>query len=138
MDEAHDTIGQILDGTRTIAVMGLSPSPNRPSHGVAAYLQRQGYRVIPVNPDAVPDEILGETVYPELASVPESIDLVHIFRRSEFVGPIVEQAVQIGAKYLWMQDGVVDADAAQVARSAGLLVVMNDCLFRQHRSRSVA
>jgi predicted CoA-binding protein len=138
MTEAHDTIGRILDGTATIAVVGLSPNPNRPSHGVAAYLQRQGYRIIPVNPNAGPDEILGERAYPDLASVPESVDLVDIFRRSEFVGPVVEQAIAIKAKYVWMQDGVINDDAAGVARLAGLLVVMNDCIFRQHRSRSVA
>jgi predicted CoA-binding protein len=138
MTEAHDTIGRMLDGTRTIAVVGLSPSPNRPSNGVAAYLQRQGFRVIPVNPNVDPDEILGERAYPDLASVPEPIDLVNIFRRSEFIGPVVAQAIEIGAKYVWMQDGVIDDDAAEVARSAGLLVVMNDCIFRQHRSRSIA
>ena len=136
MDEAHDTIGQILDGTATIAVVGLSPSPNRPSHGVAAYLQRQGFLVIPVNPNA--DEVLGEKSYPDLASIPEPVDLVDIFRRSEFVSPVVEQAIEIRAKYVWMQDGVVDDDAAEIARSAGLLVVMNDCIFRQHRRRSIA
>jgi uncharacterized protein len=136
MTEARDTIGRILDGTVTIAVVGLSPNPNRPSHGVAAYLQRNGYRIIPVNPNA--EEVLGEKCYPDLASIPDPIDLVDIFRRSEFVGPVVEQAIAIKAKYVWMQDGVIDDTAADVARAAGLLVVMNDCIFRQHRRRSVA
>ena len=133
MDEHTDVIDRILDGTHTVAVVGLSPSPSRPSHGVAAYLQGQGYRVIPVNPNCA--EVLGERSYPDLASVLEPIDLVDIFRRSEFVAPIVEQAVRVGAKYIWMQDGVIDHAAAEVARTAGLLVVMDDCIYRQHRAR---
>ncbi len=133
MDEHTDVIDRILDGTRTVAVVGLSPSPSRPSHGVAAYLQGQGFRVIPVNPNCT--EVLGERSYPDLAAVPEPIDLVDIFRRSEFAAPVVEQAVRIGAKYIWMQDGVIDDAAAEVARAAGLAVVMDDCIYRQHRAR---
>jgi predicted CoA-binding protein len=133
MDEHTDVIDRILDGTRTIAVVGLSPNTHRPSHGVASYLQGQGYRVIPVNPNCT--EVLGERSYPDLASVPPPVDLVSVFRRSQFVAPIVEQAVQLGAKYVWMQDGVIDEAAAEVARNAGLLMVMDDCIYRQHRAR---
>ena len=132
-DAPTDTIQRILDGTSTIAVVGLSPRPDRPSHDVARYLMSQGFRVIPVNPNE--DEVLGEKSYPDLVSVPQPIDLVDIFRRPEFVPPVVEQAVRVGAKYVWMQDGIVNKEAAAVAESAGLLVVMDDCIYRQHRSR---
>ena len=131
--EANDVIGRILDGTRTIAVVGLSPSPHRPSYGVAAYLKAQGFRIIPVNPNC--DEVLDEKCYADLTQIPDSIDLVDIFRRSEFVPPVVEQAIEVGAKYVWMQDGVVHHNAAAAASSAGLLVVMDDCIYRQHRRR---
>ena len=128
-----DEIGEILAGTRTIAVVGLSPDPARPSHFVSRYLQQSGYRVIPVNPNI--GEALGEKSYPALEEIPEAVDMVQIFRRSELAGPFVDGAVGLGAKYVWMQDGVVDEEAAARAREAGLLVVMDDCAMRQHRTR---
>ena len=126
-------IDEQLAGSRTIAVVGLSPSLERDSHRVAKYLQEQGYRVIPVNPMA--DEVLGEKSYPDLKSVPEPIDMVDIFRRSEHVLPVVEEAIEVGAKYIWMQDGVIHQEAAAKALEAGLLVVMNNCVLREHSRR---
>ena len=126
-------IEEQLAGSRTIAVVGLSPNPQRDSHRVAKYMQRQGYRIIPVNPEA--DEVLGERSYPDLKSVPEPIDMVDIFRRSEDVLPVVEEAIEIGAKYVWMQDGVVNEEAAEKALEAGLLVIMNNCVLREHLRR---
>ena len=113
-----------LTNSKTIAVVGLSPRPERPSHYVAKYLQEQGYRVIPVNPQL--DNVLGEKCYPDLKSIPEPVDMVDVFRRSSLVGPIVDEAIEIGAKYIWMQDGVIDEEAAERAESAGLGVVMNN------------
>ena len=113
-----------LANASTIAVVGISPRPDRPSHYVAQYLQEQGYRIIPVNP--MLETALGERCYPDLKSVPERVDMVNIFRRSEHVGPIVDDAIAIGAKYIWMQDGVVDDAAAARAREAGLSVVMDN------------
>lgn len=122
---------QLLRDSKTIAVVGLSPDPTRPSHQVARYLQQQGYRIIPVNPAIA--EVLGERCYPDIADVPEPIDLVDIFRRSELVLPVVEAAVAIGVKGIWMQDGVRNEAAAQLAGQAGIPVVMDDCTARQHR-----
>ncbi len=116
-------IEEQLSRSKTIAVVGLSLNPDRPSHYVARYLQEQGYRVIPVNP--LIDEALGEKSYPDLKSIPEPIDMVDIFRRSELVGPVVDEAIEVGAKYIWMQDGVVDEASAARARAAGIPVVMN-------------
>ena len=113
-----------LANASTIAVVGLSERPERPSHYVARYLQEQGYRIIPVNP--MLETVLGERCYPDLRSVPERVDMVEIFRRSEYVGPIVDDAIAIGAKFIWMQDGVVDHEAAARAREAGLSVVMDN------------
>lgn len=126
-------VDRILDQTRTIAVVGLSPNPMRPSHGVARYLQRAGYRIIPVNPGIT--EALGERAYPSLRAVPDPVDLVDVFRRSQHVAAIVDEAIEIQAKALWMQDGVVDEGAAERARAAGLDVVMDDCIMRQHAAR---
>ncbi len=117
-------IEEQLANSKTIAVVGLSPNPQRDSHRVAKYLQEQGYTIIPVNP--MVEEVLGEKSYPDLASVPDPIDMVDIFRRSEYVAPLVDEAIQAGAKYIWMQDGVEDEAAARKARDAGLLVVMNN------------
>ena len=117
-------IEEQLSQSRTIAVVGLSPNPQRDSHRVARYLKEQGYRVIPVNP--MTDEVLGEKSYPDLPSVPEPIDMVDIFRRSELVPLVVDQAIQVGARYIWMQDGVVNQEAADKAEAAGLLVVMDN------------
>ena len=117
----------ILTGVRTIAVVGASPRRERPSHGVMAYLQRHGYRAIPVNPNAVGTTINGETVYAKLADVPEPIDMVDVFRRSEMAGGVVDEALAVGAKVVWMQLGVRDDDAAARAEAHGLQVVMNRC-----------
>ena len=122
-----DDVRAILTGTRTWAVVGCSPDPSRDSHRIAGLLQRSGYRVVPVNPQA--DEILGERCYPSLTDIPAEagVEVVDLFRRSEEVGPHVEEALAIGARAVWMQLGVIDEGAAERARSAGLRVVMNRC-----------
>ena len=117
----------ILTSVRTIAVVGASPRHERPSHRVMAYLQRRGYRTIPVNPYAAGTTINGETVYARLADVPEPIDMVDVFRRTEMAGDVVDQAIAVGAKIVWMQLGVRDDDAAARAEAHGLKVVMNRC-----------
>ena len=124
-------IEKILETCRTIAVVGLSSDSYRPSNGVAEYMQAAGYRIIPVNPNEA--EVLGEKSYARLEEVPEKIDLVDIFRRSEFVAPVVESAIRIGAKAVWMQEGVVDETAAKRASDAGLMVVMDRCILKEHR-----
>jgi uncharacterized protein len=124
-------IAEILKSSHTIAVVGLSSNPMRASNGVAAYLKRAGYRIIPVNPRE--SEVLGEKSYASLEDVPEKIDIVDIFRRSEFVPEIVESAIRVGAKTIWMQEGVVHEEAAARARSAGLKVVMDRCTLKEHR-----
>lgn len=129
------TISRILDECRTIAVVGLSSSSSRPSHGVAGYMQRAGYRVIPVNPNET--EILGEKSYASLGDVPDKIDLVDIFRRSDEAGAAVDQAIATGAKAVWLQEGVIDYEAAQRALDAGLLVVMDRCWLKDHMRRKV-
>ncbi|HXF61161.1 MAG TPA: CoA-binding protein [Caldilineaceae bacterium] len=126
-----EELRQILAATRTIAVVGLSDKPHRPSYSVAAYLQGQGYRIIPVNPNVA--EVLGERAYPNLRDVPEAVDLVDIFRRAEFVPPIVEDAIAVGAKVIWMQLGIVNKEAAARAEAAGLAVVMDTCTAATHR-----
>jgi len=125
---------QILNSSRVVAVVGLSPNPDRPSYRVASYLKEHGYRIIPVNPTA--EEIMGEVSYPDLASIPEPVDVVDIFRRSEEVPAIVEDAIKIGAKAVWMQEGVINEQAAARARAAGLLVVMDKCMFKEHQKLS--
>jgi len=122
-----DYLRDILEGVRTIAVVGASPRRERPSHGVMAYLQRRGYRTIPVNPNAAGDRINGERCYAALAEVPEPIDMVDVFRRSEVAGDAVDQAIAVGAKIVWMQLGVRDDAAAARADAHGLKVVMNRC-----------
>src|SRR6266571_914554 len=117
----------ILTGVRTIAVVGASPRPHRPSHGVMRYLQRHGYRAIPVNPFAAGGTILGERCYAALGEIPEQVDMVDVFRRSEFAGAAVDQAIAIGARVVWMQLGVVDREAALRAEAKGLKVVMDRC-----------
>jgi len=124
-------IAAMLHAAKTIAVVGLSSDEFRPSHGVAAYMQSAGYRVIPVNPNET--EVLGEKAYARLEDVPEKVDIVNIFRRSQFVRGVVESAIRIGAKAIWMQEGVVDEAAAEVARKAGLEVVMDRCILKDHR-----
>jgi uncharacterized protein len=117
----------ILTSVRTIAIVGASPRRERPSHGVMAYLQRRGYRAIPVNPNAAGIKINGETCYARLADIPEPIDMVDVFRRAEMAGGVVDEAIAAGAKVVWMQLGVRDDDAAARAEAHGLQVVMNRC-----------
>lgn len=125
-----DTIKKIFE-LNTIAVVGMSPKPERPSHYVSLYMQENGYTIIPVNPGQ--NEIAGLTCYPSLLDIPDSVDVVDVFRRPEHVMPIAEATIQIGAKALWLQDHVINEEAAKLAEDAGLLVVMNDCMLRQHR-----
>jgi predicted CoA-binding protein len=129
MNEAD--IKSILEESKTVAVVGLSPREERDSYRVAEYLQSQGYRIIPVNPNA--DGILGERSYPDLVSIPEPIDVVDVFRRSEAVPGIVEEAIKVGARAVWMQEGVIHEEAAARAREAGLQVVMDRCMMIEHR-----
>jgi uncharacterized protein len=124
-------IEEILDKTSSIAVVGLSSRPSRPGYYVPSYLQKHGYRIVPVNPEL--DEALGERAYHDLLAVPEPIDLVLVFRRSEAVEPTVEQAIQVKAKAIWLQKGIINIQAAEIARAAGLLVVMDACMMVEHR-----
>jgi predicted CoA-binding protein len=128
-----DPIRELLAQAKTIAVVGLSDSPLRPSHGVSAYMQAQGYKIIPVNPAI--EEALGEKSYPSLADVPEKIDLVNIFRRPEFVDEVVDQAIKLKIPAVWMQEEVINEAAAAKARKAGLFVVMDRCILKEHRAR---
>ena len=121
----------ILLSTKTIASVGLSSNPGKESYGIVQYLKSQGYRVIPVNPTA--EEILGEKSYPDLESIPEKIDVVQVFRKPEDVPPVVESAIKVGAKTVWMQEGIINEEAAQKAREAGLQVVMDACMRATHR-----
>jgi uncharacterized protein len=121
----------ILLSAKTIASVGLSSNQQKESYGIVSYLKDQGYRIIPVNPTA--DEILGEKAYPDLESVPEKIDLVQVFRKPEDVPPVVDSAIKVGAKVVWMQEGIVNEEAAQKARQAGLQVVMDACMRVTHR-----
>ncbi|HVN03298.1 MAG TPA: CoA-binding protein [Bryobacteraceae bacterium] len=124
-------IAELLKTSRTIAVVGLSGKRFRPSYGVAEYMQRNGYRIIPVNPSE--KTVLGETCYPDLDSIPERVDIVDIFRRPEFVPAVVEAAIRIGARTVWMQEGIVHDEAAARAQGAGLFVVMDRCILKEHR-----
>jgi uncharacterized protein len=130
---AGNPVSQILQTSRVIAVVGLSNRQHRPSYGVARYLQSAGYRVIPVNPSET--EVLGEKCYARLEDIPEHVDIVDIFRRSEFVPEIVESAIAIGARAVWMQEGVMHPEAAERARVAGLLVIMDMCILKEHIKR---
>ena len=127
-------IDEILKTSKTIAVVGLSSNKFRPSFGVAKYLQAAGYRIIPVNPQET--EVLGQKSYARLEDVPEKIDTIEIFRRPEFVPDIVESAIRVGARAVWMQEGVIHPEAAEKARQAGLLVVMDHCMLKEHVKRS--
>lgn len=129
-----ETIRGILHSTRTIAVVGLSPKEARPSNMVARYLQDAGYTIIPVNPGQ--QEILGEPCYPNLKSIPARVDLVDIFRRADQVEPIVQNAVAIGAKVVWMQQGIINEAAAEIARQSGLTVIMDRCIKVDHQNVS--
>ena len=125
-----ETIRRILDECTTIAVVGLSSDPSRASNSVSGYMRRQGYRVIPVNPNET--SVFGEKSYPDLFAVPEKIDLVDVFRRSDEAGKAVDEAIAVGAKAVWMQEGVIDSAAAQRAVEAGLMVVMDRCWLKEH------
>ena len=128
-----DAIGDLLKTARTIAVVGLSDDPMRPSYGVSAYMQAQGYRIIPVNPKI--KSSLGEKAYASLPDVPDKIDIVNIFRRPEFVGEIVDQAIKLKVPAIWMQEKVVHEKAAEKARQSGIFVVMDRCILQEHRAR---
>jgi predicted CoA-binding protein len=131
-----DPISEVLKTRKAIAVVGLSSRRLRPSYGVADYLKSVGYRIIPVNPNET--EVLDEKSYARLEDVPEHVDIVDIFRRSEFVPEIVESAIRIGARAVWMQEGVAHSEAAERARRAGLFVIMNTCLAKEHARSSVS
>jgi predicted CoA-binding protein len=124
-------VAELFRTARTIAVVGLSSNRFRASYGVSRYMQSAGYRIIPVNPNE--REVLGEKAYARLEDVPEKVDIVDIFRRSEFAPEVVESAIRIGARAVWMQEGVVDEEAAGRARKAGLLVMMDSCILQEHR-----
>jgi len=128
-----DPVAALLKRSKTIAVIGLSPNPQRASHGVSAYMQTHGYRIIPVNPHV--EESLGEKAYPSLLDVPEKIDIVNIFRRPEFVEAVVDQAIQLKVPAIWMQEDVIHERAAEKARKAGIFVVMDRCILKEHRAR---
>jgi len=129
-------IRDILSAAKVVAVVGLSNKPERDSYGVAAYLQAHGYRIVPINPNI--NQVLGERAYPSLEEVPGPVDVVDIFRKPEFVPQIVEQAVTRGAKVIWMQEGIAHNAAADKARAAGLRVVMNKCILKEHRKLASA
>ena len=130
-----DQIGDLLSRVKTIAVVGLSSDPMRPSFGVSQYMQRKGYRIIPVNPNE--GSVLGEKAYSSLSEVPEKIDVVDVFRRPEFVPEIVEETIRLRIPALWLQEGVIHEPAAKRARDAGLTVVMDRCILKEHRARGL-
>ena len=131
--EPRDPVLEILESSKTIAVVGLSSRKMRASYGVSEYMQSAGYRIIPVNPNET--EVLGEKSYARLEDIPERVDIVDIFRRPEYVLPIVESAIRIGARGVWMQEGVVNAAAAERARRAGLFVIEDSCILKEHMAR---
>jgi len=136
MSNDHDQkITSILKSANTVASVGLSSNPQKESYGVALYLKEQGYKVIPVNPTAT--EIMGEKVYPSLSEIPEKVDVVQVFRKPEDVPPVVDEAVKIGAKVVWMQEGIVNYEAARKAEEAGLQVVMDACMRASHRRLNI-
>jgi len=128
-----DEIGALLKQAKTIAVVGLSDSPLRPSHGVSAYMQHHGYRIIPVNPNI--RGALGEKAVASLSDVKEKIDIVDVFRRSEYVPEVVDEAIKLGVSAIWMQEGVIHEPAAEKARKSGIFVVMDRCILKEHRKR---
>lgn len=128
-----DQIGQLLETSRTIAVVGLSSQKMRPSYGVSEYMQGAGYKIIPVNPNE--KEVLGERAVSRLEDIREKVDIVDVFRRPEFAPEVVESAIKIGAKCVWMQEGVVNEEAAKRAREAGIFVVMDLCILKEHAKR---
>jgi len=130
-----DFVAEILEKYKTLTIVGLSSKPMRPSHGVAQYMQEHGYRIIPVNPNE--SSVLGEKAYPSLDAVSEPIEVVVIFRKPEHVPEVVEAAIRMGAKVIWMQEGVVHEDAAARARQAGLAVIQDHCILKEHAKRFV-
>lgn len=130
---ASDEIGVLLQRAKTVAVVGLSDSPLRPSYGVSAYLQQYGYHIIPVNPNI--QGALGEKAVASLSDIKKKVDIVDIFRRSEFVEEVVDEAIKLGVQAIWMQEGVIHEQAAQKARKAGIFVVMDRCILKEHRKR---
>ncbi len=130
------TILEILKEFRTIAVVGLSANPGRPSYRVSRYMQDQGYRIVPVRPGA--DEILGEKVYPTLKDIPFPVQIIDVFRRSETVLPIAEEAVAIGAKVLWLQEKIINHDAQRICKDAGMEVIMDRCILQEHRKAGLS
>jgi predicted CoA-binding protein len=130
---ANDPIAELLKTSKTIAVVGLSDSPFKPSYGVSQYMQEQGYKIIPVNPHV--SEVLGEKAFSSLLDIPEKIDIVDVFRRPEFVPEIVDQAIQLKVPAIWLQETVVHEEAAEKARQAGIFVVMDKCILKEHRAR---
>ena len=133
MKTTADEIGQLLKRTKTIAVVGLSDSPLRPSYGVSAYMQGQGYRIIPVNPSI--KGALGEKAVSSLSEIKEKIDVVDVFRRSEFVPEVVDEAIRLKIPAIWLQEDVIHEEAAEKARKAGIFVVMDKCILKEHRAR---
>jgi predicted CoA-binding protein len=131
-----DTIGEILEHHRTLAVVGLSSKPMRASYGVASYMKEHGYRIIPINPNE--QSVLGERAYGSLLDVPEAVEVVVVFRRPEFVPEVVEAAIRKGARVIWMQEGVENEAAAQRAREAGLEVIQDRCILKEHAKRFVS
>ena|SRR5215475_6651507 len=133
MTDATDEIGELLKRSKTIAVVGLSSNPLRPSYGVSAYMQTQGYRIVPVNPEIKGS--LGEKAVSSLADVREKIDIVDVFRRSQFVPDLVDEAIRLKLPAIWLQEGVIHEEAAEKARKAGIFVVMDRCILKEHRRR---
>jgi len=131
VNDFEKAVREILETTNTIASVGLSSNPEKESYGVVSYLKKQGYKIIPVNPNA--SEILGEKAYPSLSDVPDKVDVVQIFRKSEDVPPVVEEAIKIGAKVVWMQEEVINNAAGQAAHEAGVFVVMDTCMRAAHQ-----
>ena len=129
----NDPIANLLQNSKTIAVVGISDNPMRPSYGVSEYMQQHGYRIIPVNPQV--GEVLGEKCYATLSEIPDKIDILNIFRRPEFVPEIVEEAIRLKIPAIWMQEDVVHEEAAAKARTAGIFVVMDKCILKEHRAR---
>jgi predicted CoA-binding protein len=128
---SDDHLKDILNATKSIAVVGISDRKNAPAHSVPVYLQKQGYQIFPVNPKY--EHVLGEKAYPNLLAVGESVDVVLVFRRSEFVPEIIQQAIEIGVKVVWMQEGIVNLDAAEAAKDAGMEVIMDTCMRATHQ-----
>ena len=133
--QMQESILMILEHYKTLAVVGLSSKSSRPSHGVSAYMKAHGYRIIPVNPNET--KVLGEKAYPSLEAVPEPVELVVIFRRSEYVRDVVESAIHKGAKVIWMQEGVLDGEATLRGQEAGLTVIEDRCILKEHAKRFV-